>query len=142
MNKFLKDGICPEKNLEVDKNDEPSQEFVHIPNVEKAIIDLNKITGEKPSSNTEETWKQLPNQVSVDDLKTSNTITQPRTNRNSNPPKKKAKQLRIEKKKAKLDVLGKNWEPKQRTSTEKTIRDYINDVDESNCHKLKVIFNI
>lgn len=66
----------------------------------------------------------------------------------SKPQCKKAKERRLERKKQKLESKGVSFEEfiktkkenQQQKNQEKSLKDYINDIPENGCHKLKVFF--
>lgn len=139
MNKFLKDGIRPDKNVEVDKErNESFQEVVDIPQIKKAEINLDNIKGEGSLSTQPVDTSSAKAGGDQESLTKMSVTSQISGTTDTNPPRKKAKQMRIEKKKAKLESKGQNWEPKQKTSMEKAIRDFVDDINENDCHKLKV----
>lgn len=137
MSKFLRDGVRPQKTFELAKSETSFHEIVDIPKTEKADINMDEIRGEKLSPTRIDT--KSPKNQSTEESPLKPSSTSPHKSDSNLPRRKKAKQLRIEKKKAKCEILGKTWEPEQKTSDEKKIRDFVEDVDETNCHKLKVI---
>ncbi|KAL5289545.1 ATE1 family protein [Megaselia abdita] len=144
MNKFLRDGVRP--NIEQEKEkDESFQEIVDIPQIKKAEININEIKGDKQLENPINTLMIKENQIQNTPQKASTSFQQQPNCNETNPRRKKAKQLRLERKKAKYEAKGQSYEPvglnlaQQKTSSEKTIREFIGEVEESNCHKLKVI---
>ncbi|KAL5289552.1 ATE1 family protein [Megaselia abdita] len=143
MNKFLRDGVRP--NIEQEKEkDESFQEIVDIPQIKKAEININEIKGDKQLENPINTLMIKENQIQNTPQKASTSFQQQPNCNETNPRRKKAKQLRLERKKAKYEAKGQSYEPvglnlaQQKTSSEKTIREFIGEVEESNCHKLKL----
>lgn len=147
MNKFLKDGIRPGIS-EIEKSesdDNKFQEMVEIPhNNKKVDINIDQIKGDQIATGPiiKTPAVVCPKLKAPEQVPKDGSVKSQQSVGSSNPPKKKAKDIRIERKKAKLEASGKTWEPKQKIPTEKTLQQFIEDVSEDNCHKLKVCIKI
>uniref|UniRef100_A0A1I8QCM8 Arginyl-tRNA--protein transferase 1 n=1 Tax=Stomoxys calcitrans TaxID=35570 RepID=A0A1I8QCM8_STOCA len=166
MNRFLRDGkrgkndeelnssMTSEKpdgeNMEVEMNNEGCgiRDVVEAPNVPLKNINLEAFAkaNEKGKSNEKQPGVQKPktNAMEIDKNSTQNNET-PNNSKNStdgaNPPCKKAKQMRLERRLAKQAAKGLPAviENKPSKSQEKSLKEFLNDAKPDDKHKLNIV---
>ncbi|XP_968074.1 arginyl-tRNA--protein transferase 1 isoform X1 [Tribolium castaneum] len=142
FNKFLKDGVL-NKNTNPQECQDNISEFVHreVPThvLDKEVVINSDLNCEKDEQDSSQVAAPSVSQVQE---AVPSTSSMPKSGLGADPTKppcKKAKILRLERKKEKLQKKGIVFEKKPATNEQKTLEEFLNDTAPDSKHKIKLV---